>query len=66
MKSHFLVTFSILFALNIFPVTAQISNDSIRYKNPPKWSLKLGIDLGGYQGVNEQMTIILKKIQCQL
>lgn len=60
-KPFFFVTCSILFALNIFTVTAQIPNDTIRYKNPPKWSLKLGVNLGGYQGVSEQMTYYFKE-----
>ena len=61
MKRNFLLIFFIFFVLNSFPVIAQKSNDSILYKNPPKWSFKLGANFGGYQGIESQITYFIKK-----
>ena len=42
-------------------VQSQTTNNTILYKKPPKWSLLLGINFGGYAGVNTQMTYYIKE-----
>jgi len=52
-----------LFILIIFwflQLPAQTTNDSILYKKPPFWSVKLGFDFLGYQGVDAQLTYFIK------
>lgn len=61
MKTNTLYTFLFLLSLNFFHLQAQISNDTIRYKKPPKWSLKIGLNYGSFNGLNAQISYFIKE-----